>query len=36
MNADLNAALNIKAKGVSTAPMVGVDEAKTGPVRDCG
>jgi IS605 OrfB family transposase len=34
-NADLNAARNIRAKGLVKAPMVGRDEAKTG-LRDCG
>jgi IS605 OrfB family transposase len=34
-NADLNAALNIRAKVLVKAPMVGVVEAKTG-LRDCG
>jgi IS605 OrfB family transposase len=34
-NADFNAALNIKARALVRAPMVGLDEAKTG-IRDCG
>jgi IS605 OrfB family transposase len=34
-NADLNAALSIKARAVVRLPMVGLDEAKTG-LRDCG
>jgi len=35
-NADLNAALNIRARGLSTTLKVGADEAKTGTLRDCG
>jgi len=35
-NADFNAARNIRAKASVKAPMVGVDEAKTGLLRDCG
>ncbi|MDE2098072.1 MAG: transposase [Patescibacteria group bacterium] len=35
-NADFNAARNIRAKGVVKHPMVGLVEAKTEPLQDCG
>jgi putative transposase len=35
-NADYNAARNLRDRGTSTALTVGVDEAKTGTLRDCG
>lgn len=35
-NADYNAALNLRARGMSMALKVGVDEAKTETLLDCG
>jgi IS605 OrfB family transposase len=35
-NADYNAALNIRAKAAVNAALVGVVDAKTGTLRDCG
>ena len=35
-NADQNAALTIRAKGLVNSPVVGTDDAKAGAIRDCG